>query len=46
MTSYATVSDSNYNVELYATSTSVGVKANTDRSMFTSSYITLYYTKS
>lgn len=39
-------SDSNYNVELYATSTAVGVKANTNRSMFTSSYITIYYTKS
>lgn len=38
-------SDSNYNVELYATSTVVGVKANTNRSMFTSSYITIYYTK-
>ena len=39
-------SDSNYNVELYATSTAVGVKANTNRSMFTSSYVTIYYTKS
>ena len=38
-------SDSNYNVELYATSTDIGIKCNTNRSMFTSSYVTIFYTK-
>lgn len=38
-------SDSNYNVELYATSTQIGIKCNTNRSMFTSSYVTIFYTK-
>ena len=38
-------SDSNYNVELYATSTAIGIKCNTNRSMFTSSYVTIFYTK-
>lgn len=38
--------DASYDGELYANDTNVGVVFSADRSIYTSSYITLYYTKS